>query len=187
MVEDISIVDLYLKRREEAIARTSEKYGSRLRTISVGIVRDQQSAEECENDTYLQAWNRIPPSKPYTYLFAFLARIVRHISLDLCRKRDALKRDARLVELTQEMEQCIPSGGDPQLQLDHKLLAEQINRYLRTLPADKRNIFMRRYWYMDSVSDIARMLDMSQSRVKVTLYRCREALRRFLEKEGYCV
>lgn len=186
-MEDISIVDLYLKRREEAIARTSEKYGSRLRTVSMGIVQDWQSAEECENDTYLQAWNRIPPSKPYEYLFAFLARIVRHISVDLCRKRDALKRDALLVELTQEMEQCIPSGDDPQSQLDKKLLGEQISRYLSALPPEKRNIFMRRYWYMDSVADIAGKLRISQSKVKVTLYRCRQDLRRFLEKEGYCV
>ena len=87
-MEDTQIVELYLQRDENAISRTAEVYGTRLRRISINIVRDEQTAEECENDTYLQAWNTIPPNEPKNYLFAFLARIIRHISIDRCRYRE---------------------------------------------------------------------------------------------------
>lgn len=186
-MEDASIIDLYLERREDAIARTAEKYGGRLRTISLGIVQDPGTAEECENDTYLQAWNRIPPSKPYGYLFSFLARMIRHISIDICRNRSALKRSGLMVELTAEMAQCIPASDDPTAEVDKKLLGERISRYLRGLTPEKRNIFLRRYWYMEPVSDIAVKLGIGESKVKTTLFRCRSELRRLLEKEGYHV
>lgn len=186
-MEEKAIIELYLARREEAITQTQKQYGRRLRRISDGIVDDAQTAEECENDTYLQAWNRIPPSQPYGYLFPFLARIIRHISIDVCRSRGRLKRDAVVVELTRELEQCIPSGHDPAAEVDHILLGELISRYLHSLPPEKRNIFIRRYWYLDSVRLIAARFGIGESRVKIVLYRCRKELRQLLEKEGFCL
>jgi RNA polymerase sigma-70 factor (ECF subfamily) len=184
-VEDTAIIDLYLEREEDAIAQTAEKYGGRLKAISLGIVQDSETAEECENDTYLQAWDCIPPSEPYGYLFSFLARIIRHISIDICRSRSRLKRSGFVVELTTEMEQCIPASDDPAAEVDKKLLGRLIGEYLSTLSVEKRNIFLRRYWYMDSVSEIANKLAIGESKVKTTLFRCRNELRTYLEKEGY--
>ena len=186
-MEDTKIVDLYLIRDEAAIKETSEKYGRRLRSLSEGIVRDLQTAEECENDTYAEAWNFIPPHEPRSYLYAFLARIIRNISLNCCRDRDRLKRQAFICELSREMEECIPAPDDEGCRVDDTALGEALNRFLASLDSQKRNIFVRRYWYMDSVSDIARRYLVSESKVKTTLFRCRNKLREFLEKEGYTI
>lgn len=184
-MEDRKIVELFLERQEEAVSCTADKYGHRLRSLSMGIVEDWGTAQECENDTYLQAWERIPPSKPYDYLLSFLARITRHISIDVCRRKRAQKRDGIMVELTQEMEQCIPTGHDPAAVVDQKLLGETISRYLQGLSAEKRTIFMRRYWCMEPVDEIADRLGITKAKVKVTLHRCRNELKSYLQKEGY--
>ena len=184
-MEDNRIVELYLRRDETAIEQTADKYGSRLRSLAYGIVRDRQAAEECENDTYMKAWNRIPPHEPRDYFYAFLARITRHISLNFCRDRSRLKRSAFLCELTAEMEECIPAPDDAQCRLDDIAFGEAINGFLRTLSEEKRNLFVRRYWYLDSVSDLSKRFSLSESNVKTTLHRCRNRLREHLEKEGY--
>lgn len=108
-MEDGQIVDLFLARDEAAIQRSAEKYGLRLRTLALHIVQEIQTAEECENDAYLAAWNAIPPHAPRDYLYAFLARIVRNLALNRCRDRGRLKRDAFVTELSREMEECLPS------------------------------------------------------------------------------
>ena len=110
-MDDSRIVELYLLRDETAIKQTTEKYGSRLRSLAYGIVNDSQTAEECENDTYMEAWNTIPPHEPRSYLYAFLARITRHISLNYCRDRSRLKRSAFICELSVEIEQCMVYGN----------------------------------------------------------------------------
>lgn len=184
-MDDNKIIDLYLHRDETAIKQTSEKFGDRLRALAYGIVKDHQTAEECENDTYLQAWNSIPPHEPRNYLYAFLARITRHISLDCCRKRSRLKRSAYISELSAEMEQCIPAPDDMECRIDDIVLGQAINKFLGTLSEEKRNIFIRRYWYLDSISDIARRFSLSESKVKTMLFRSRNRLRDYLEKEGY--
>ena len=184
-MEDTRIVDLYLLRDESAIRQTAEKYGGRLRALSFGMVRDWQTAEECENDTYAQAWNAIPPHEPREYLYPFLARITRHISLNCCRDRSRLKRSAYLCELSGEMEQCLPGPGDTEGVLEGLALAEAINTFLGTLSEEKRNIFLRRDWYLDPLADIARRFGMSRGSVKTTLLRLRRQLRARLEKEGY--
>lgn len=176
-MDDITIIDLYFARDEAAIRHTAEKYGGRLRALSHGIVQDMQTAEECENDTYLQAWNAIPPHDPKEYLYAFLARITRHISLNRCRDRRRLKRSAYICELSAELEQCIPAPDDAQCRLDDLALSEAINGFLGALDEEKRNLFLRRYWYLDSISDLARRFAMSESKVKTTLFRCRAQLR----------
>ena len=128
-MDDQSIVELYLQRDERAIRETAEKYGNRLRGLACGIVEDAQTAEECENDTYLEAWNSIPPHEPRDYLYAFLARITRHIALNCCRDRNRLKRRALICELSTELEQCIPDPDDTSCRLDDMTLRQAINSF----------------------------------------------------------
>lgn len=187
ILDDNIIVDLFLMRDRKALEQTSKKYGSRLRSISYRIVDDYQTAEECENDTYMEAWNTIPPHEPKNYLYAFLARITRHISLNCCRNRSRLKRSAFIVELSKEIEQCIPAPDDVECRIDDAELSDVINSFLGRLSEEKRNIFIRRYWYLDSVTDISKRFGLSESKIKTTLFRCRNELRRYLEEEGYAL
>lgn len=182
---DSKIVELYLRREETAITQTANQYGSQLRQLAYGILEDRETAKECENDTYLEAWNLIPPHEPRTYLFAFLARITRHLALDYCRKRSRLKRSAYIAELSAEMESCIPAPCDTVCQLDGIILGQVISTYLRQLREEQRNVFLRRYWYMDSIAVISKRFGCSQSKVKTMLFRCRNGLREYLLKEGY--
>lgn len=184
-MSDEQIVELFLARDESAILHTSEKYGSRLRVLSKGIVDDLRLAEECENDTYLEAWKSIPPHEPRDYLYVFLARIVRHISLNICRHNKRLKRNAYICELSRELEQCIPAPDDCGGHMDDLALQEMINGFLETLDDEKRTVFLRRYWFMDSISEISQRFGLSESKVKTMLYRTRNRLRDYLNKEGY--
>lgn len=186
-MDDDHIVDLYLRRDEDAIRNTTEKYGSRLRTLAQGIVCDRQTAEECESDTYMEAWNTIPPHEPRSYFYAFLARIVRHISLNCCRDRSRLKRSAFICELSAEMEQCIPAPDDAACRMEENALRDAINGFLGSLSTEKRNMFLRRYWYLEPIADIAKRFGVSESKVKTTLFRCRNGLRDYLEQEGYTI
>ena len=184
-MEDNNIIKLYMNRDEAAVEATAEKYGARLRRISYSIIKDRQTAEECENDTYLEAWNTIPPQNPMDYLYSYLARIIRCISIDVCRARNRLKRNGVITELTAEMEECIPAPDDTACRMEYKELGEAISRYLVTLSEEKQLIFIRRYWYLDSVDSIAKRLGFGQSKVKMILLRCRNGLKEYLEKEGY--
>lgn len=184
-MDDEKIVSLYLCRDENAIQLTSCKYGYRLRALAYGITEDPQTAEECENDTYLQAWNSIPPHEPYHYLYAFLARITRHVALNRCRDRERLKRSAHICQLSREMEQCIPAPDDTACRVEEAVLREAINQFLSTLSEERRNIFLRRYWFLDSISAISGRYGISESKVKTILFRCRNQLRSYLQKEGF--
>lgn len=187
MKDDI-IVDLFIKRDETALSACGEKYGKSLRTIAKNILQDEESAKECENDTYFKAWNLIPPNEPRTYLFAFLARIARHISIDRCRSNSAAKRSAKLVELSSELQQCIEDeNAAVEAVIARGELEGIISEFLRRLPKDERQLFVRRYWYMDSVADLAKMFGFSDSKVKTTLFRTRKKLAEVLNKEGYTV
>lgn len=184
-VEDEIIVDYYLQRKEEAIQYTREKYGSRLRNVAYGIVKDHFVAEECENDTYMKVWEAIPPHEPREYFYMFLVRIVRQVALNRCREQKALKRDAQIEELSVELEQCIPDRDNVEEDFDDMVLREAINNFLRKQKKQKRQIFVRRYWYMDTVEEIAKMFGISSSKVKVVLFHMRSELHKYLEKEGY--
>ena len=186
-MDDKQIVELFLSRDENAIRESAAKYGARLYALAHGSVADRQTAEECEHDTYLEAWNRIPPHEPKNYLYAFLARITRHIALNCCRDRARLKRSAFICELSAEMEQCIPAPDDVQCRIEDKVFADAINEFLSRLDEEKRNIFVRRYWYLDSIASISERFALSQSKIKTTLFRCRNELREYLEKEGYSI
>lgn len=181
-MEDSLIVDLYLQRDEAAISESCEKYGSRLRSLALGITEDALTAEECENDTYLEAWRRIPPHEPRKYLYAFLARITRHLALNRIRDAKAQRRSSLLCSLSTELEQCLPAKNDA---LDEFALKETLNGFLATLSVEKRNIFLRRYWFLDSIESISERFGISKSKVKTTLFRCRKGLKSYLEQEGY--
>lgn len=184
-MDDNRIVSLYLQRNEDAISHTAAQYGNRLRQISYGIVSDQETAKECENDTYLQAWNSIPPHEPRNYLFAFLARIIRHISIDCCRYRQRLCRQGYIQELSDELLGCIPGDTDTESRIDAIVLGQCISKFLQTQPTLARNIFIRRYWFLDSIDSICKRYHISQSKAKSMLFRSRNALRIHLRKEGY--
>lgn len=140
-MEDSRIVDLYLARDESAIKHSAEKYGARLHGISLGIVNDPRTAEECENDVYSEAWRLIPPNEPRDYLFASLARIARSLSLKRCRSERALKRSAYITELSHEMQECVPSGVSVEAQADCTLLGEAISRFLLFSAAGEAGAF----------------------------------------------
>ncbi len=184
-MEDDAIVELFIARDQSALTETAEKYGPRLRALANGVLHDPSAAEECENDAYLQAWNSIPPHEPRGYLFPFLAKITRHLALDVCRHRGRKKRGAPLSQLTREMEQCIPDPSDAQGQVDGVLLAQAVGDFLRSQPEERRNMFIRRYWYLDPVAVVAKRFGVTQSKVKTTLFRVREELKEYLIKEGY--
>ena len=187
-MDDSTIVELYLSRDESAISRTEEKYGAKLRKIANQILNDLPASEECENDTYLKAWNLIPPNEPRTYLFSFLGRITRHIAIDLCRKRSSKKRSAVFCELTREMEECLPSDQhDVESVVEAAELSRLLNRYLDHKSEEQQNVFVRRYWYFDTIPEISRRYGFSQSKVKMMLFRMREEVRALLGKEGYTV
>lgn len=183
-MEDKAIVQLFWERDEEALKYTAAKYGLRLRKLARGITSDEQTARECENDTYFEAWNRIPPHNPEQYLYAFLARITRHISIDRCRESMSRKRSGIVETLSDELEQCLPAADTVEGIVDAKLLGEAIGRFLLTLSTEKRVIFMRRYFYFDTVEEISRQLQISESKVKVTLFRLRNGLHEYLRKES---
>ncbi len=184
-MDDVKIVELYLSRDENAITYTAEKYGKRLQNISFGIVGDRETAEECENDTYSEAWCSIPPKEPRSYFYAFLSRIVRNISLDRCRERSALKRKAYISELSLELENCIPSPDDCTERIEDMAFADMLNKFLSDLSAEKRKFFVRRYFFLDSVEDIAERFSVSEAKVKTALFRTRNELKSYLIKEGY--
>lgn len=186
-MDDGSIVELYLARDETAIAHTSEKYGAALRTLANRILDDEPASEECENDTYLEAWNRIPPHEPRDYFFPFLGRIARHLAIDRCRRRDARKRSAVLCELTRELEVCLPAKENVEAEVNASELAAVIRRFLADCTAEQRGIFLRRYWYFDTIPAVAVRFGFTESKVKVTLHRLRERLRAVLEEEGWTI
>ena len=181
-MEDKQIIELYWARDEEAIRQTETSYGRKLHALSDRIVCSREDAQECVSDTYLKAWNTIPPQRP-TYLFAYLAMICRCLSMDRLDWNNALKRKADIVSLTAEMELCIPDCSRGQ-ELEGAQIGEILNHFLATLPRESRRIFLRRYWFTDSVAEIAARYGITQSKVKTQLHRTRNKLRCFLEKEG---
>ncbi len=184
-MDDRAIVQLYLERNEEAINITAEKYGKKLRSIAYGITEDNQASEECENDTYLAVWNSIPPNKPESYFFAYISRITRHISIDYCRRQNAQKRDAPVLSVSEELESCFPAYDTIEEEINARELIKVIEAFLRTIPKENRIIFLRRYYFCDSISDIAAFMSLKESKIKSSLFRTRKKLHKILEKEGF--
>ena len=181
-MEDKQIIDLFFARNEDAIQHTADTYGNRLFVLADNIVRNDQDAEESVSDTYLKAWDTIPPQKP-NHFFAYLAKICRHFALGKLDWKNAAKRKAEVVSLTQEMELCIPDNRRD-AELEGKELGRILSTFLRTLTPENRMVFVRRYWYVDTVADIATRYGISENAVMTRLSRTRDKLRVYLKKEG---
>lgn len=179
-MNDFEIVRLFLERDSDAIKYTSESYGAIMQRMAERILGSKEDAEECVNDTLMKVWNTIPPNRP-KHLPAYLMTLCRNTALNIIVWKKAQKRNAEVVSLTKELENCIPSGVEGNEDYN---LSELLSAFLRGISKEKRNMFVRRYWYSDSLEDIAKMFGYSQSKVKVTLHRTRKELKEFLKKEG---
>ncbi len=189
------IIALYLARDQSAVTKTMQCYGNRLLQFAMRFLHDRRDAEECVSETYLKAWNSITPQKfgdnmgTAFDLFSYLARLCRCTAYNMIEKQQAAKRSTQLVELTQEMEECIPDtgtafAGSRETESEDSLLSEIINDFLRTLPRTQRDMFVRRYWYGDSIEIIAESMGFTKSKVKTALCRMRAGLRKVLEQKG---
>ena len=186
-MEDNKIIELYFKRDEDALTQTKECYGKQLNALAFRILQNKEDAEECENDTYMKAWNSMPPQRP-NILSAFLGKIARNLALDRYEREHAQKRGGSQIPLIlDELEECIPSGFDLETELEARELTEHINRFLADLPAEDRKLFVRRYWYSCSVTELAAITHATPNQISVRLFRIREKLRRALMKEGLFV
>ena len=182
---DSQIIALFWERNEDAIQETDAVYGRRLYAISDKILHSHQDAEESVSDTYMRAWDTIPPQRP-NYFFAYLAKIFRNCALSRLQWNSAAKRNAEVVSLTQEMENCIPDRSYER-KLEGEEIGRVLNAFLDSISLESRLIFMRRYWYTDSIAEIAARYRISEGKVKTQLHRTRNKLQLFLAKEGIYV
>ena len=180
---DEEIVALYHARKEQAIGESARKYGKYCHSISLAILQSEQDAEECVNDTYIRAWESMPPHKP-SRLSTFLGKLTRNLSISRHRHTHADKRWAGSDAVYDEMAECLPDESSTGELSDEIALKDAINGFLGSLPSKTRMVFMQRYWYFCPVAVIARNLGRSESDVKVTLLRTRQKFRTHLEKEG---
>lgn len=184
-MQDQQIVDLYWDRNEEAIRQTEQKYGAYLSKVAYNILADVEDSKECVNDTYLAAWNSMPTHRP-SVLLTYLSKIARQISIDAFRKKNSVKRYASEYALSlEELGDSFPDGSTPDQALDARLLDEAINCFVRALPDDAQKAFIGRYYFFDSLKEIAAYCGMTESRVKSLLYRTRQRLKAYLVKEGF--
>ena len=184
-MEDSRIVDLYWERSEQAIYETQRKYDHYCFSIANNILPFREDAEESVNDTYLTAWNTMPPNRP-SILSTFLGKLTRRISIDRWRNLSADKRGGGTVPIAlDELAECIPGGSDPVAEVEAKELAEAVGRFLDTVPYTERKVFLMRYFDLAKIQTIANEFNMSTGKVKSMLYRTRNKLREHLQKEGY--
>ena len=183
-MKDKEIIELFWKRDETAIAVTAELYGKYCYSIAYYILRNQEDADECVNDTWLNVWKSIPPQRP-NRLSAYLGKITRNLSLNRYKLRTARKRGMGQVELTlSELEDCVPAQTDLEQLTDEMVLVDAIEAFLREQPRTARRIFVGRYWYLYPIRDLAAAYRISESKVVSLLFRMRKKLKLHLEKEG---
>ncbi len=180
-MDDLQIINLYFERNENAIKETEIKYGKLCLSIARNILDNEADSEECVNDTYLSVWNTIPPQRPNNFT-AFISKITRNISLKRVRFDSAVKRSALTVISLSELEEVIPDHHGSEV--EEEQLGKLISNFLRTENADARNVFIRKYWFFDSIAEIAEKYSFSESKVKSMLYHTRNKLRDYLKKEG---
>ena len=183
-MNDLQIVDLYWQRDSDAVRYTSQKYGHYCLCVAKNILSSFQDAEECVNDTWVGAWNSMPDNRPHN-LRIFLATITRRLACSRIRKDHAQKRGRGQVPLIlEELEACLPTSPSAHHIVEAKELEQYINVFLHTLPKQECSIFLRRYWFAESITQIAVRYDTNPNTIKSSLYRSRRKLRAFLEKEG---
>jgi len=184
-MDDSAIISLYWARDEQALRETANKYGPYCHTVAYHVVKNRQDAEECVNDTYVQAWNSMPPQKP-SILRAYLGKITRNLAINRYRASHAQRRGGgQMPAVLEELEDCFADG--PETALEEAELTRLLDRFLRQLPAKDCVIFVRRYWYLDSLTEIAARCHMALGSVKSSLHRSRNKLKIFLEQEGVFV
>lgn len=174
-----------LRREESALAELQKAYGPRLFHLASRFLKSREDAQEAVNDAYLRTWQTIPPQEP-EHLFAYVAQLCRYAALEKVDWLTAQKRSAPVVQLTEELSQCLPDRR-AQEEAEGRELGEALNGFLETLDREKRAVFLRRYWYGDPIQTIAAQWGVGESKVKTTLYRLRKELKRYLEKEGISV
>lgn len=179
-MDDEQLIALYLNRDEGAIAETQEAFGTRLRQLAFRLLGNSEDVEECLNDTYFKVWNAIPPHRPNN-LYAFCVTICRRTAMDMLDKRTAGKRSAQVVELSKEMEECLPAKEREE---DEDALAELMNAFLEKLDKEKRVLFIRRYWFGETSAEIAKQYGYSETKVRSVLFRTRKKLQKFLNGKG---
>lgn len=183
-MEDEKIVELFWNRSETAIEETDKKYYRLCKQIALNILSCNEDAEECVNDTYFGVWNSIPIQKPRVFS-AYICRITRNIALKKFYYNTAQKRNSKLEISLTELEDCIIGGENVEQQYEAEILAKSISKFLRTLNYEQKNIFLRRYWFCDSITDISIRFNISNTKVKSILFRVRSKLKTYLEKEGF--
>ena len=183
-MDDNLIIDLFFARDESAITETDKKYGNYLSAVAFNILSNSEDTQECVNDTYFKAWNIIPPHNPQKFK-CFLAKITRNLSLNIIEKNNTLKRGkGQLSCALEELEECIPSQRSVETEIDENSLAEFLNAFLFSLPKKTRIVFVKKYWYLDSIKEIEDSTGLTESNIKTILFRTRKKLRKALEQEG---
>ncbi len=185
-MEDSQIIALFDERSEQAIVELDRKYGAAVKKTAANILYSGQDVEECANDTYLAVWNTIPPNRPKP-LISYVCKIARNLAVNRIHANTAAKRNAGYDLALDELAECLPSGFDLETELEARELADAINRFLAELPAEDRKLFVRRYWYSCSVTELAAITRTTPNRISVRLFRIREKLRSTLMKEGLLV
>jgi len=184
-MDDNAIIDLYFARDQQAIQATAQAYSAYCTSIARRILDDQGAAEECVNDAWLKCWQSIPPQRPRS-LKSFAGRVVRNLALSALRSENAQKRGGGQVQLALDELSEVVSGADtPEGALDRQAFRAALDGFLASLPERNRNLFLRRYWYLDSVEALAKRFSMSRTQVTTTLHRLRQKLRVHLQQEGY--
>jgi RNA polymerase sigma-70 factor (ECF subfamily) len=184
-LEDAQLINLYFERSEAAIAETEIKYGKYCKTVVGNVLPSPEDTEEVMNDTYMAVWNAIPPERPNCFK-AFIGKIARNLALDRYKHDNAEKRGGgQVCELADELADVLPDRETTESAFEAKELTRHINKFLEAQPAEKRRLFVLRYWYMKTVDEIAESQGLGVSNVKVSLMRIREALKEHLKTEGY--
>lgn len=183
IMEDSEIIALYFARDERAITETDTRYGALCRTVSMRIVGDSRDAEECVSDTYMKAWNSIPPQKPDS-LGAFLGRIARNISLDCFRRKQARKRQGETIPF-EELSECLPDNSGAEADMN-AAVAQSLNEFLAGLPQEQRVYFMRRYYMGEPLNLIAERYGISANKLGVMMHRLRKRFKQKLVADGVC-
>ena len=183
-MDDSKIIEMYFQKNQKAITETDKKYGKMLHTIAYNILFDISESQECVNDTYLNVWNKIPPTNPKSFK-AFIARIIRYISIDRLRKNTADKRNSEYTRSLDELSEVVSGNESLEENAIEKELIEAINKFLSSLSEKHCDMFVMRYFYADSIKDIAKFTGKTVSNVKTTLFRIRKDLLDYLKKEGF--
>ena len=183
VLKDQEIIALFRQRSEEAIEELNRKYGRQIRQVTDHVLRDRQDAEECASDTCLQVWNSIPPGQP-EHLGAYACKIARNLAINRYRSNSAKKRNTFYDVALDELEETVPALSNVETEYEARELTGYVNQFLRSLEPDDRVLFLRRYWFGDSVSGIASAVGRKPHALSVRLFRLRQRLQDYLKKEG---